>query len=161
MQRPGHFLLIHFLDRDSLDDDRAVDAVDGDDLSILTAKTASHDADRVAFPDRKGAREMDLRLIVDLRREPWRPLGDLSQRASLSRLRSARVSGGIKPLALLCGHSTGGIMEVSHAGPADEIVPLSCHFSLRLSTPYFGLFLQIFSSCFCSFARNTHRDATA
>src|SRR5437867_10951463 len=72
MQRPGHFLLIHFLDRDSLDDDRAVDPVDGDDLSLLTAKTASHDANRVAFPDRKGAREMDLRLIVDLRGEVGR-----------------------------------------------------------------------------------------
>src|SRR5437899_10817428 len=72
MQRPGHFLLIHFLDRDSLDDDRAVDAVDGDDLSLLAAEAASHDADRVAFPDRKGARKMDLRLVVNLRREVGR-----------------------------------------------------------------------------------------
>src|SRR5207245_7963284 len=60
VQWPGHFLLIHSLDRNPLDDDRAVDAVDGDDLSFLAAEAASPDADVVALPDRKGAREMDL-----------------------------------------------------------------------------------------------------
>src|SRR5438093_4583438 len=69
MQRPGDLLLVDLLDRDALDDDRAVDAVHREDLSFFPAEAAPHAADRVAFPGRQAPREVSLRFVVDLRRE--------------------------------------------------------------------------------------------
>src|SRR5256885_9131752 len=42
LEKKKQALLIYVLDRDSLDDDRAVDADDGERLSLLTAKLAPH-----------------------------------------------------------------------------------------------------------------------
>src|SRR5437879_12610781 len=66
VQRPGDLLLVDLLDRDPFDDDRAMDAVHGDDLPLFPAEAAPHDAHRVAFPDRQRPPAARLRPVADL-----------------------------------------------------------------------------------------------